>query len=100
MNETHLLNQPTSKLISFYDKIHIHQVNPSPLISKTHGACVFGGSTVKYSIYIAFLFIALFLLAGCKQQAATPSQTSNKQSAVSSSSPSHGLIDINSASRQ
>jgi DNA uptake protein ComE-like DNA-binding protein len=42
----------------------------------------------------------LFLLTACKHQAATPAPNSNRQSPVSSSSPSHGLFDINSASRQ
>ena len=55
---------------------------------------------MKYGIYITLLFIALFLLAGCKHQAATPAPNSNKQSAVSSSSPLHGPIDINSASKE
>jgi len=56
---------------------------------------------VKYSIYISSQFIALVLLSGCKHEAATLSPNSNRsQSAVASSSPSHGLIDINSASRQ
>jgi DNA uptake protein ComE-like DNA-binding protein len=56
---------------------------------------------VKYGIYIAFLFVGLFLFAGCKHQAATPPPNSNRQSAAqSSNSPSHGLIDINSASKQ
>lgn len=56
---------------------------------------------MRCGIYL--LFIALSLLAGCKHQAAKPlssSPNSNRQSALSSSSPSHGLIDINSASKE
>jgi DNA uptake protein ComE-like DNA-binding protein len=58
---------------------------------------------VKYGISITLLFIALLLLAGCKHQASTPpssSPNSNRQSSAVSSSPSHGLIDINSASKE
>jgi len=58
---------------------------------------------VKYGIYITLLFIALFPLAGCTHQAATtPSSppNSNRQSSAASSSPSHGPIDINSASKE
>jgi len=55
---------------------------------------------VKYGVYITLLFTALFLLAGCKHEAATPAPQDNKQSPVSSGSPSQGLIDINAASRK
>jgi len=54
---------------------------------------------VKIISCIALPFLVLSLEA-CKHQAATPSPNSNRQSAVSSNSPSRGLIDINSASRQ
>ncbi|HSB27307.1 MAG TPA: helix-hairpin-helix domain-containing protein [Pyrinomonadaceae bacterium] len=55
---------------------------------------------MRFRLYIGSLLVAVGLLGGCKQQAATSSPNSNKQSVASSSSPSHGLIDINSASRQ
>jgi competence protein ComEA len=55
---------------------------------------------VKVSIYIASLLIALLTLTGCRHQAATATTNSNRQSPAASSSPSHGLIDINSASKQ
>ncbi len=47
---------------------------------------------------IIALFVAL-VLSGCAPRAATPSPNVNKQSPVSSNSPSRGLIDINSASK-
>jgi len=55
---------------------------------------------LKLIIYIASLLITLLLLTACNHEAATPAPNDNKQSPVSSGSPSHGLIDINSASRQ
>jgi len=55
---------------------------------------------MKFNSCIPLLFLVLVPLSACKQQAATPAPNSNKQSPVSSSSPSHGLIDINSASLQ
>jgi len=55
---------------------------------------------VKIRTYVFFaLFISLVLFAGCSHQAATPAQSSNKQSAASSNSSSRGLVDINSASK-
>ena len=55
---------------------------------------------MRFRLYIGSLLVAVVLLGGCKQQAATSSPISNKQSATSSGSSTHGLIDINSASRQ
>ena len=55
---------------------------------------------MKISTDVFFaLFISLVLFAGCSHRAATPAPNSNKQSAAASNSPSHELVDINSASK-
>lgn len=54
---------------------------------------------MKFISCIAGLFLVLLPLEACKHQAATPPPNTNKQSPVSSNSPSRGLIVINSASK-